>query len=105
MTESTGAATPEADLPTAIRISLVLRRFVGFSGRWGSFFILPLIVITNQDLATPPLGILFFRNQEAGEDFGALMAAAVIIIAPLVMIFLLTQRRFVEGIALSTLKN
>ena len=88
----------------AARPAIIAFSIFSVIAHWNDLF-WPLIVITNQDLATPPLGILFFRNQEAGEDFGALMAAAVIITAPLVLIFLATQRRFVEGIALSTLKN
>lgn len=88
----------------AARPAIIAFSIFSVIAHWNDLF-WPLIVITNQDLATPPLGILFFRNQEAGEDFGALMAAAVIITAPLVLIFLATQRRFVEGIALSNLRN
>ena len=88
----------------AARPAIIAFSIFSVIAHWNDLF-WPLIVITNQDLATPPLGILFFRNQEAGEDFGALMAAAVIITAPLVLIFLATQRRFVEGIAFSTLRN
>ena len=71
---------------------------------WNDLF-WPLIVITDQTVATPPLGIVFFRNQEAGEDFAALMAASVVVTAPMVLVFLLTQRRFVEGIALSPFRK
>lgn len=57
----------------------------------------PLIVVTDPDMATPPLGVVFFRNQESGSDFGALMAAATVISAPLLLTFLLAQRAFVRG--------
>lgn len=57
----------------------------------------PLIVVTDPDMATPPLGVVFFRNQESGSDFGALMAAATVISAPLLLAFLLAQRAFVRG--------
>jgi multiple sugar transport system permease protein len=71
---------------------------------WNDLF-WPLIVVSDTSHATPALGVLFFRSAEAGDDFGALMAAAVIMTAPLVIAFLLAQRRFVEGIATTGLKG
>lgn len=65
----------------------------------------PLIVISNQAYATPPLGLLYFRAAEAGDDYGALMAATLIITFPLVAAFLLAQKRFVEGITMTGLKG
>lgn len=65
----------------------------------------PLIAITKTHLATPPLGLLFFRAAEAGDDYGALMAATVVITAPLVLLFLFAQRRFIEGITMTGLKG
>ena len=71
---------------------------------WNDLF-WPLIVVNGGSHATPALGVLFFRSDEAGDDFGALMAAAVVMTAPLVLAFLLAQRRFVEGIATTGLKG
>ncbi|CDZ64994.1 Binding-protein-dependent transport systems inner membrane component [Neorhizobium galegae bv. orientalis] len=65
----------------------------------------PLIVVSNQSYATPPLGLLYFRAAEAGDDYGALMAATLIITTPLVAAFLLAQKRFVEGITMTGLKG
>lgn len=71
---------------------------------WNDLF-WPLIVVNTPEHATPALGVLFFRTTEGDDDFGALMAAAVIMTAPLVIAFLLAQRRFVEGIATTGLKG
>jgi multiple sugar transport system permease protein len=65
----------------------------------------PLIVISKQAYATPPLGLMYFRAAEAGDDYGALMAATLIITLPLVIAFLLAQKRFVEGITMTGLKG
>lgn len=65
----------------------------------------PLIVISKQAYATPPLGLMYFRAAEAGDDYGALMAATLIITIPLVVAFLLAQKRFVEGITMTGLKG
>lgn len=89
-------------LPTAIP---ALTAFAIFSvvAHWNDYF-WPLIVLNSEHLRTPPLGVAAFRNEEAGTDYGPLMAAAMVIIAPLVIAFLLAQRRFVEGIALTGMK-
>ena len=71
---------------------------------WNDLF-WPLIVVTNQDYATPPLGLLYFRAAESGDDYGALMVATLIITLPLVTAFLLAQKRFVEGITMTGLKG
>ncbi len=71
---------------------------------WNDLF-WPLIVVSDPALATPPRGILYFRDEEAGSDFGPLMAAATVVTAPLVIGFLLAQRKFIQGITLSGLKE
>lgn len=71
---------------------------------WNDLF-WPLVVIQKGDLFTPAMGILAFRSVEAGEDYGALMAAAVLVTAPLVLAFLFAQRRFIEGITMTGLKG
>lgn len=71
---------------------------------WNDLF-WPLIVVEGPARATPALGVLYFRSDEAGDDFAVLMAAAVIMTAPLVLAFLFAQRRFVEGIATTGLKG
>jgi multiple sugar transport system permease protein len=65
----------------------------------------PMIVISQPEHSTPALGVMFFRSVDAGDDFGALMATAVVMTAPLVIAFLFAQRRFVEGIATTGLKG
>ncbi len=71
---------------------------------WNDLF-WPLIVLRSPELNTPPLGILAFRSAEAGDRYGELMAGTVIITAPLVVAFLVAQRRFVEGLSLGALKG
>ncbi|MER9167620.1 carbohydrate ABC transporter permease [Mesorhizobium australicum] len=65
----------------------------------------PLIVVSKQAYATPPLGLMYFRAAEAGDDYGALMAATLIITLPLVVAFLFAQKRFVEGITMTGLNG
>ncbi|MHC5656194.1 carbohydrate ABC transporter permease [Stappia sp.] len=74
------------------------------TAHWNDLF-WPLIATTDPHLATPPRGILYFRDEESGDDVGPLMAAAVIITAPLVIAFLVAQRKFTQGLAASGLKG
>ena len=71
---------------------------------WNDLF-WPLIVISSTEMATPPLGIMFFRNEEVGDDYGAMMAATVMITAPLVVMFLLAQQKFIEGITFTGVRG
>ncbi|WP_114377726.1 carbohydrate ABC transporter permease [Elioraea thermophila] len=64
----------------------------------------PLIVVTSRERATPPLGILAFRDAETGGNYGALMAGAALITAPLVLAFLVARRGFVRGLTMTGLK-
>jgi len=71
---------------------------------WNDYF-WPLIAVADHSLYTPPLGIAFLKLNGEGTAYGPLMAAATIVIAPLVLAFLLAQRRFVEGITFTGLKG
>jgi len=89
-------------LPTAVP---ALAAFGIFSvvAHWNDYF-WPLIAVSDQTHFTPPLGVVAFRNDEAGSNYGPLMAAATIIILPLVVAFLVAQKRFVEGITFTGMK-
>jgi multiple sugar transport system permease protein len=65
---------------------------------WNDLF-WPLIAIRSSELSTPALGILLFRDDEAGQLLGPLMAGATLIISPLVLAFLFAQQRFIDGIS------
>jgi multiple sugar transport system permease protein len=70
---------------------------------WNDLF-WPLIAVRSAEISTPALGILLFRDDEAGQLLGSLMAGAVIIVAPLLLAFLIAQRRFIDGLAVTTMK-
>lgn len=64
----------------------------------------PMIVIHSIDLAPPTLGILFFRSQEGGDSFSPLMACATIVTAPLILVFIAAQKKFVQGVTMTGVK-
>lgn len=90
-------------LPTAIPALLAFAIF-SVVAHWNDYF-WPRIVITgNRDLFTPPLGLREFKGDADGDNFGPMMATAVVIVTPLIVAFLIAQRRFIEGITLSGMK-
>lgn len=58
----------------------------------------PAIAITSGAKATPPFGVMLFQVQELGSDNGPLMAGTILIAAPLLLAFLLTQRTVLDGL-------
>lgn len=84
-----------------IMVPMALPAIIAFSifsvvSHWNDLF-WPLIAVRSEELMPPPLGVVAFRNEEAGSDYGPLMAGATIIVAPLVAAFLVAQRWFIEG--------
>jgi multiple sugar transport system permease protein len=67
---------------------------------WNDFF-WPFFTLRTDRAATVPYAIAAFVNVEAGNRYGAQMAAAVLAVLPLVIGFLLAQRQFIHGVALA----
>ncbi|MFM7847373.1 MAG: carbohydrate ABC transporter permease [Rubrivivax sp.] len=89
-------------LPTALP-ALVAFGLLSLVWNWNEFF-WPLLVVQTQTLATPPLGVVYFANAEAGTNYGPLMAAATVITLPLALAFLLAQRWFIDGVTMTSVK-
>jgi multiple sugar transport system permease protein len=71
----------------------------GFMTQWNAF-LWPLIVTNKETMRTLTVGIRYFGDEAAGQ-FNYLMAATVMSIIPILILFLLLQRYFVRGIALT----
>ena len=89
--------------PTAMP-ALVAFGIFSLVAHWNDYF-WPLIAVAKEELYTPPLGIAFLKQNGEGTAYGPLMAAATIVITPLVLAFLVAQRRFIEGITFTGLKG
>lgn len=74
-----------------------------FMGAWNNT-VRPLIYLQDKKLFTLPLGLLYLKgNSEV--DTSLLMAVAVIITIPVVAVYLIAQKQFVQGIASTGLKG
>lgn len=60
----------------------------------------PSVVVRSVGMATPPYGVMLFQSEEAGSDYGALMAGAVVIAIPMIIAFIIAQKRFLQGVSL-----
>ena len=67
-------------------------------------FLGPLIYLTNQDQWTISLGLKMFQNMY-GAQWQLMMAASALTMIPTMALFFLTQRTFIEGIALTGIKG
>jgi len=74
-----------------------------FIGTWTDY-LGPLVYLHDERQFTLALGLTSFLGRH-GAEWNLLMAAATVVTAPLIVLFLLTQRTFVKGVALSGLKG
>lgn len=67
-----------------------------FIWTWNEFLI-PLILVNDDAYRTMPLGMLFFQGRYT-TNTPVLTAGAVLVIAPIVVVYLIFQRKFIEGL-------
>ena len=76
---------------------------LSFLYNWDQLF-WPLVLITSQENATVPLGIVDLSTQ-FGPIYNLTMAASTITVAPTVIVFFVFRRQFVEGMMMQGLKG
>jgi len=74
-----------------------------FMWSWNEF-LLPLVMLSRDDLRTAPLGLAFFAGRFTTDRVG-MAAAAVMVALPVVTLFVATHRRFVRGMWAGALKQ
>jgi multiple sugar transport system permease protein len=74
-----------------------------FMGAWNDY-LGPLIYLGNQDQYTLTLGLQAFVQYHRAE-WGMLMAASTMMVAPVILIFFFAQKNFVQGITLTGIKG
>jgi multiple sugar transport system permease protein len=73
-----------------------------FMAAWQDF-LFPLIILHDEKQYTLPVALATLSGQYA-TDWGLLMAGAIVTVLPIAALFLIAQRRFIEGITLSGMK-
>ena len=74
-----------------------------FMNAWKDF-LWPLIVTSKNEMRTVELGIAMFSSIY-GTNWPYQMAAAVVVLVPILVVFFFTQKYFIEGISLTGLKG
>ncbi len=74
-----------------------------FLGSWNSF-LWPLVVAQTQEHYTLPVALALFATGQNVTDYGLLLAGATVVVVPILIVFLVFQRRFIEGIASTGIK-
>jgi len=65
----------------------------------------PLIYLTHQDQFTLALGLQFLQSRSGDTPWNELMAAATLIVLPVIVLFLVAQSTFIRGIATTGIKG
>jgi multiple sugar transport system permease protein len=86
------------------RPALTVVALFAFLGTWNDF-LGPLIYLQRPEQFTLALGLANLQSQQGGTDWPTLMAASVLVILPVLALFFLAQKTFVEGIATTGMKG
>jgi multiple sugar transport system permease protein len=75
-----------------------------FRSAWNDF-LWPLIAVNKAEMFPLPVALSFLRGAYASESYGPIMAGATLSALPLLIVFLVANRRIVEGVRVSGLKG
>jgi len=86
-----------------VRPALAVVALFEVLARWGDF-LAPLIYLNESKKYTISLGLQQYRSEHSTE-WGYLMAASTMVTLPVIILFIFTQRTFIEGITLTGIKG
>ncbi len=85
--------------------ALAALAIMNFLPSWNSFFY-PLLVLTRKQVMTLPLILNLLRGDPyRGMDYGVLMTATTMALAPVMIVFWLAARRFISGMTAGAIKG
>lgn len=76
---------------------------INYMAVWNDYF-WPLVVVSRDSMRTIPLGLDYFIG-EYFTDYGQFFALALLVILPMVVVFLIFQRQFIDSAMLSGMKS
>ncbi len=85
------------------RPALATLGILTFLGSWNNF-LWPLVIAQTEDKYTLPVALALYSTGQNAQNFGLLMAGAVVVVVPVLVIFLAFQRHVTKGIAITGLK-
>ncbi|TCN34863.1 multiple sugar transport system permease protein [Kribbella orskensis] len=105
-----GRVDGTSELGIFARIMLPLTRpalatlgILTFLGSWNNF-LWPLVIAQTEEMYTLPVALALYSTGQNAQNYGLLMAGAVVVVVPVLVIFLVFQRHVTRGIAITGLK-
>ncbi|MGP3929429.1 carbohydrate ABC transporter permease [Nonomuraea sp. KM88] len=86
------------------RPAIITVGLIALIDEWNGF-VWPLIVTNSVNMRTLPIGLLYLKENDGINDWGALMAGTLFVVLPVVIVFLLAQRYIVAGLAGSAVRR
>jgi multiple sugar transport system permease protein len=83
--------------------ALAVLAILTFLGSWNSF-LWPLVVATTEDKYTLPVALALYSTGQNQTDYGLLLAGAVVVVVPILVLFLILQRYIVQGVSMTGIK-
>ncbi|MBX7257109.1 MAG: carbohydrate ABC transporter permease [Candidatus Hydrogenedentes bacterium] len=79
---------------------------VALLGRWNDY-LWPLVVTNRTIMRTLPIGLAYLKEAEAGRGirWNLLMAGSIFVVIPIVILYIILQRQFVEGVTRGAVKT
>jgi len=75
-----------------------------FLASWNNF-LWPLVVASTEDMYTLPVALALYSVGQNSTNYGLLLAGAVVVLVPVLVVFLTMQRHIVQGLATTGLKS
>jgi sn-glycerol 3-phosphate transport system permease protein len=86
-----------------VKPTLVAFAIISVVTHWNDYM-WPLLVTNSESVRTLPIGLGLLAKADSGADWPRLMAATVVVVSPLLLFFLIFQRRFVDSFMHAGLK-
>jgi multiple sugar transport system permease protein len=74
-----------------------------FLGSWNNF-LWPLVAAQSETMYTLPVALSLYSTGQNATNYGLLLAGSVLVIAPIVLLFVLLQRFFIQSVATAGVK-
>ena len=86
------------------RPTLVTFALISVVSKWNEY-LWPLLVTNTAEMRTLPIGLSLLQDSEGSTQWGIVMAGAVLVVLPVLVLFLWMQRHIVEGITAGSVKG